>query len=405
MVDPRTYVTPDAFKISPEVLGLPLASPKRRLAAFAVDGMLIGIVSQLNWRILGVIAAIAFFRAATRRSSPGRVGVAFQYSAGCLGALILFVTVLAGTEMVRSLLVPEPDEIAETSAGTLRGVLGGVDAFLRLADVESEDEAVEVGLQLVQSAEAVSDAAPEELLELVRENLPADRDIDADVVVARIAAEQGVEVADESAAEADSLSADAAWAGFSRLNALDSLTAEDTAERERLRTRLTQLVSADTLAALERLLARSETETEDLEDALRRTRQDLETEREGSGLFSWFVKTVDELGLTFGWGALYLATFTTLMKGQTPAKKMFGIRVLRLDGLPMGWYHAFERAGGYAAGVATGLLGFFEVLWDPNRQGIHDKVVATVVVREGAPRAPVTKSSVTVRSAPPSAKA
>ena len=60
--------------------------------------------------------------------------------------------------------------------------------------------------------------------------------------------------------------------------------------------------------------------------------------------------------------------------------------MIRLDGQPIGWFHAFERAGGYAAGVATGLLGFAQILWDPNRQGIHDKIVATVVIREGGPR-------------------
>ena len=46
----------------------------------------------------------------------------------------------------------------------------------------------------------------------------------------------------------------------------------------------------------------------------------------------------------------------------------------------------FERAGGYAAGFATGLLGFAQVYWDANRQAIHDRIVGTVVVREGAER-------------------
>jgi hypothetical protein len=42
----------------------------------------------------------------------------------------------------------------------------------------------------------------------------------------------------------------------------------------------------------------------------------------------------------------------------------------------------FERFGGYAAGLVTGLLGFAQVYWDRNRQMIHDKIVETVVVRE-----------------------
>jgi uncharacterized RDD family membrane protein YckC len=55
------------------------------------------------------------------------------------------------------------------------------------------------------------------------------------------------------------------------------------------------------------------------------------------------------------------------------------MRVLRLDGGAITWWVAFERAGGYAAGLATGLLGFAQVMWDANRQAIHDRIVGTVV--------------------------
>ena len=46
------------------------------------------------------------------------------------------------------------------------------------------------------------------------------------------------------------------------------------------------------------------------------------------------------------------------------------------------------RAGGYAAGVATGTLGFLQIYWDANRQAIHDKVAGTVVIRDGVPKVP-----------------
>ena len=52
----------------------------------------------------------------------------------------------------------------------------------------------------------------------------------------------------------------------------------------------------------------------------------------------------------------------------------------------MTWWAAFERAGGYAAGFATGLLGFAQVYWDANRQCIHDRISGTVVVQDGAPK-------------------
>lgn len=40
------------------------------------------------------------------------------------------------------------------------------------------------------------------------------------------------------------------------------------------------------------------------------------------------------------------------------------------------------RFGGYAASIATGLVGFLQVLWDANRQGLHDRIAGTVVLRE-----------------------
>ncbi len=73
---------------------------------------------------------------------------------------------------------------------------------------------------------------------------------------------------------------------------------------------------------------------------------------------------------------------------ETPGKRALRIRVVRLDGNPVSWWHAFERAGGYAAGLATGTLGFAQIYWDPNRQGIHDKVAGTVVILDGAEKIP-----------------
>lgn len=52
------------------------------------------------------------------------------------------------------------------------------------------------------------------------------------------------------------------------------------------------------------------------------------------------------------------------------------------------WWDAFTRFGGYAASTFTGLLGFLEILWDANRQGLHDRIAGTVVVREGHEASP-----------------
>ncbi len=94
------------------------------------------------------------------------------------------------------------------------------------------------------------------------------------------------------------------------------------------------------------------------------------------------------MSFSFGWWTLYFAILMPWVKGQTPGKRAMGVRVVRLDGHPVTWWHAFERAGGYAAGLATGTLGFAQIYWDANRQAIHDKVAGTVVIREGAPKVP-----------------
>ncbi|TRX57518.1 RDD family protein [Thalassomonas sp. M1454] len=90
----------------------------------------------------------------------------------------------------------------------------------------------------------------------------------------------------------------------------------------------------------------------------------------------------NDLGLGFGWAALYFTVFTSKWNGQTPGKRLFGIRVLQLDGTGLSLWDSFGRYGGYGAGLATGLLGFLQIYWDANRQAIQDKISATVVIDE-----------------------
>lgn len=86
----------------------------------------------------------------------------------------------------------------------------------------------------------------------------------------------------------------------------------------------------------------------------------------------------------FSWGAVFVGWFTLwarLTRGRSPGKWLAGVRVVRLDGRPLGWWASFSRAGGYSASAATLLLGFLEMIWDPNRQTLHDRIAATVVLR------------------------
>lgn len=98
-------------------------------------------------------------------------------------------------------------------------------------------------------------------------------------------------------------------------------------------------------------------------------------------LIAWVEGIMADLGLGLGWAALYFSVFTAWANGQTIGKKLCKIRVVKLDGTAPNLWESFGRYGGYGAGFATGLLGFLQLYWDPNRQAIQDKISETLVLR------------------------
>jgi uncharacterized RDD family membrane protein YckC len=93
-----------------------------------------------------------------------------------------------------------------------------------------------------------------------------------------------------------------------------------------------------------------------------------------------FDRVLDAAGASFGWGIVYFSLLPAWWGGQTLGKKLFGLRVLELTGRPMTVLLCLKRYGGYAAGMATGGLGFLQLIWDQNRQALQDKAAHTVVV-------------------------
>lgn len=105
---------------------------------------------------------------------------------------------------------------------------------------------------------------------------------------------------------------------------------------------------------------------------------------------AWVKGIFADLGIGVGWAVFYFTATIAWCHGQTIGKKLMRIKVIQLDGKELNLLAAFSRQGGYGAGLATGLLGFLQVLWDPNRQAIQDKVASTVVIRLGREKRPLT---------------
>lgn len=132
-------------------------------------------------------------------------------------------------------------------------------------------------------------------------------------------------------------------------------------------------------------LAEDATDTQRLERAeaeLRRVRAELKRRT----LADHVEATLDEVGASFGWGIVYFSLLPAWWRGQTLGKRLFCLRIVELTGKPITPLRGLKRYGGYAAGMATGGLGFLQVLWEPNRQGLQDKAAHTVVVDERAGR-------------------
>jgi uncharacterized RDD family membrane protein YckC len=68
-------------------------------------------------------------------------------------------------------------------------------------------------------------------------------------------------------------------------------------------------------------------------------------------------------------------------RGQTPGKMALGIKVIRTDSSPVKWQCALCRFLGYIVSAVTLFIGFIWVAFDGRKQGIHDKIADTYVVK------------------------
>lgn len=411
--DPRSVITPDAFDVSDDLLGMPLASPVRRLFAILIDLAVIGILTVVTKSfalVLGVAAAVFFVRAGFKRTPVrGSVfGRAMRFSVGCLGLVIALVTAIIWTslgfdfgrdqEQSSTFNVSLGDDVA-VSSGSFLGAVASAATGLALSNATDIEEAEDAALGLIENADELG-IDRSDLHTILLELVPDDAVWagDADTLFSRLLGEE----LPSTPRDEESLALEAELAEYTDAEALEAYArlledeaAEDGSEARRtaLQARLGPVVAGDSLGLLQDRIDALDGARQRSEARLERTEVALAEATQG-GLFAWLRDFVDELGFGFGWASLYLTVFLSWWKGQTVGKRLVGVRVVRLDGEPITWWVAFERAGGYAAGFATGLLGFAQVYWDSNRQAIHDRIVGTVVVREGAEKVSDWESAV-----------
>ena len=321
--------------MAPELIGQPLASPARRLVAMLVDLILVGMLATAGGGVLLGLAAVFVLLTASRKDQRGGfIRRSTRLALRVTAALLMFWLILklwnVGEQKIDDI---SDDHGVEAASGNLN-----LDFSWRDAPA------------LAGAMAGLRDApTPNEITEHARVILETTRDAGATPLQIRSARKDMVEMLGH---EPDS----------ARIAAIDSairlVAGPPLSERDSFNAVIAQLQrNRDTLAAA------------------------LERAKEQRGVRTFITGFFDDLGLGFGWAAIFFTAFLALMRGQTPGKKMLGIRVIRLDGKPLGWWISFERFGGYAASLTLGLLGFLQILWDRNRQGLHDKACETVVVR------------------------
>jgi uncharacterized RDD family membrane protein YckC len=85
------------------------------------------------------------------------------------------------------------------------------------------------------------------------------------------------------------------------------------------------------------------------------------------------------LGFILAW--LYEALLTSSAMQATPGKMVFGMRVTTLDGQQVGFGRATGRFFGKIVSGMIFYIGFIMVAFTERKQGLHDMMASTLVVR------------------------
>jgi uncharacterized RDD family membrane protein YckC len=94
--------------------------------------------------------------------------------------------------------------------------------------------------------------------------------------------------------------------------------------------------------------------------------------------------TTGRTGIQTLLGIIYFSYFwsgSSLWPGQTVGDKILNLRVIRTDGSDLSIVQAFIRYVGLFISFIVIFIGVIWVAFDPNKQGWHDKIAGTYVIK------------------------
>ncbi|MGS0692439.1 RDD family protein [Shewanella sp. 30m-9] len=384
--DPKTWVTPFAFDVAPNILYLPLASPVKRGLAMMVDGLLVAVLAEsAGW--IFVVLVLGTLIIQKQSKTVGRV---FKWGLYLLMLLALVSALVGyygdvtadlseqGSDLTSNRHQLQPEN-SDADLATFTEMIGYIPAVFVASQCEdlacAQSKLAEVEQALSQSS--LPAAKQTEIINDLVAGLPL-----SSIEKQPLYRQQGLEQVAPHVNDSDLNDSDLHDAAANKLDVnhsdangldVDDVGVNDLNINSNTAMSTNPAINKDTIIKAAKDL--------DLEIGAGFPESTvIEDEDSTTSPLAWIKGLLNDLGLGFGWAAFYFTVFTAWFDGQTLGKKLFGIRVIQLDGTKISLWDAFGRYGGYAAGFTTGLLGFFQIYWDANRQAIQDKISATVVI-------------------------
>ncbi len=343
----RQIITPYAFQVSPDLFGKPLASPTRRGLAILIDLFCVGLLSGISGNALAVLTAALMIFVSGRLKRKGKPAFLINLLRS-LGILMILLAMFGFYDQFQQ---SGQQESAGSNQHVIEKLAVGGAYLYRLNQIP---ESIETG-ECDSKQLCLESIADDMAIDLSQMDLT---DNEATIFMQEFAELISESLTPEQAASFTQRVLD-------KFEPTQPLTNVETEKSEKI----------EKLKEIDKII----------EQAVVTKAEEYQPSESKYSILNWIKGLAAELGIGFGWAALYFTALTGLFKGQTIGKKLLGIKIIKLDGSAMSTWESFGRYGGYGAGIATGLLGFLQIFWDPNRQAIQDKISETLVINTRKP--------------------